>query len=81
MLTALDCQTSDYSPCSFIIFGALYQRASAYLAFVEQQVAKGLDACVMLPPRPTLAVDIPIAVLRVLGFITIVLSFFLLRSS
>lgn len=54
MLAALNCQTPDHPPCSFMIFGALHQRADSYLDFVEQQLALGLDAFVMLPPRPPL---------------------------
>ena len=52
MLAALNCETPDHPPCSFMIFGALLKRASSYLDFVQQQVDLGLDACVMLPPRP-----------------------------
>lgn len=54
MLAALDCQTPDHPPCSFMIFGALHQRADSYLDFVEHKLALGLDAFVMLPPRPPL---------------------------
>jgi hypothetical protein len=35
-----------------MIFGALHQRADSYFDFVERQLAVGLDAFVMLPPRP-----------------------------
>ncbi len=52
MLAALSCQTPDYPPCSFMIFGALHQRADAYLDFVARELELGLDAFVMLPPRP-----------------------------
>jgi len=52
MLAALNCQTPDVPPCSFMIFGALHQRADSYLDFIERQLALGLDAFVMLPPRP-----------------------------
>lgn len=52
MLAALNCQTPDYPPCSFMIFGALHQKSSSYLDFITQQLALGLDAFVMLPPRP-----------------------------
>ncbi len=54
MLAALNCQTPDHPPCSFMIFGALHQRANSYLDFIERQLALGLDAFVMLPPRPPL---------------------------
>ncbi len=54
MLAALNCQTPDHPPCSFMIFGALHQRADSYLDFIERQLALGLDAFVMLPPRPPL---------------------------
>lgn len=57
MLAALDCRTPDYPPCSFMIFGALHRGASAYLEFIEQQLAMGLDACVMLPPRPPVVIN------------------------
>ena len=52
MLAALSCQTPDHPPCSFMIFGALHQRADTYLDFVERELDLGLDAFVMLPPRP-----------------------------
>lgn len=52
MLAALNRQVTDHSPCSFMLFGALLQNAQSYLDFVERQVAMGLDAAVMLPPRP-----------------------------
>ncbi len=52
MLAALSCQTPDHPPCSFMIFGALHQRAESYLDFVAAQLALGLDAFVELPPRP-----------------------------
>lgn len=52
MLAALNCQTPDHPPCSFMIFGALLQRAGSYLDFIRQQLAMGLDAAVMIPPRP-----------------------------
>ena len=52
MLAALNCQTPDHPPCSFMIYGALHQKSSSYLDFITQQLALGLDAFVMLPPRP-----------------------------
>lgn len=52
MLAALSCQTLDHPPCSFMIFGALHQRADNYLDFIERELALGLDAFVMVPPRP-----------------------------
>jgi hypothetical protein len=35
-----------------MIFGALHQQSKDYLDFVSRQLALGLDATVMLPPRP-----------------------------
>jgi len=52
MLAALNCHTPDHPPCSFMIFGALLKRADSYLDFIQQQLDLGLDATVMLPPRP-----------------------------
>ena len=52
MLAALSCQTPDHPPCSFMIFGALHQRSESYLDFVVRELELGLDAFVMLPPRP-----------------------------
>lgn len=52
MLSALNCQTPDHPPCSFMIFGALHQRSDSYLDFIGRQLALGLDAFVMVPPRP-----------------------------
>jgi len=57
MLAALNCQTPDHPPCSFMIFGALHQRADSYLDFIERQLALGLDTFVMLPPRPPLVLN------------------------
>ena len=52
MLAALNCQVADHPPCSFMIFGALLQSSDSYLHFITQQLTLGLDAFVMLPPRP-----------------------------
>jgi len=52
MLAALNCQTPDYPPCSFMIFGALHQKSESYLDFIKSQLALGLDPFVMIPPRP-----------------------------
>ncbi len=52
MLAALNCQTPDHPPCSFMIFGALHQQANSYLDFIDDQLALGLDPFVMIPPRP-----------------------------
>lgn len=52
MLAALNCETPDHPPCSFMIFGALHQNAASYLDFLERQLDLGLDAFVELPPRP-----------------------------
>ncbi len=52
MLAALNSQVADHPPCSFMIFGALLQSSDSYLNFLERQLELGLDACVMLPPRP-----------------------------
>ena len=57
MLAALNCQSPDNPPCSFMIFGALHQSARSYLNFVDRQLALGLDACVMLPPRPPVVIN------------------------
>jgi hypothetical protein len=52
MLAALNCQAPDYPPCSFMIFGALLHKSDSYLDFVARQLDLGLDATVILPPRP-----------------------------
>jgi len=51
MLAALNCQSPDHPPCSFMIFGALLQKSDSYLEFIQQQLELGLDAAVMIPPR------------------------------
>lgn len=51
LLAALNCETPDHPPCSFMIFGALHQRSQNYLKFIEQQLEMGLDAFVELPAR------------------------------
>lgn len=57
MLTALDGETPDYPPCSFMLFGALLQKSSSYLDFIAKQQALGLDPYVMLPARPPVVVN------------------------
>ena len=54
MLAALNCETPDHPPCSFMIFGALHQNSVSYLEFLENQLDLGLDTFVELPPRPPL---------------------------
>lgn len=52
MLAALNCETPDHPPCSFMLFGALHQSSASYLEFIKHQLNVGLDAFVELPPRP-----------------------------
>ena len=52
MLAAINCEVADHPPCSFMIFGALLQQSASYLDFIARQLTLGLDAFVMLPPRP-----------------------------
>ena len=52
VLAALNCETPDHPPCSFMIFGALLNQSATYLDFVQKQMDLGLDATVMLPSRP-----------------------------
>jgi hypothetical protein len=52
ILAAINCQTPDIPPCSFMIFGALHQSADSYLDFIKAQLKLGLDPFIMLPPRP-----------------------------
>ncbi len=52
MLAALNCQQPVHTPCSFMLFKGLQTGCKDYLDFIERQVAMGLDAYVMLPPRP-----------------------------
>ncbi len=52
MLAALNCETLDHPPCSFMLFGALHQSSASYLEFIKHQLNLGLDAFVELPPRP-----------------------------
>ncbi len=52
LLAALNCETPDHSPCSFMIFGALHQGSASYLDFIKRQLDLGLDAFVELPVRP-----------------------------
>ena len=57
MLAALNCQTPDHPPCSFMIFGALLQQSDTYLDFIQHQLELGLDPAVMIPPRPPVVVN------------------------
>lgn len=52
MTAALERRAPDHPPCSFMLFGALLRNSGSYSEFVKRQLDMGLDACVMLPPRP-----------------------------
>ncbi len=51
MLLALDRQSPDHTPCSFMLFGGLWLVSSSYLSFVQGLLDLGLDAYVQIPPR------------------------------
>ncbi len=51
MLSALDRQPPDHTPCSFMLFGGLWSGSANYLAFIQGQLDLGLDAYVQIPPR------------------------------
>ena len=57
MLAAFDRRTTDYIPCSFMLWGGLHRGCRDYGAFIERQVAYGLDAVVELPTRPPRVVN------------------------
>jgi len=57
LLAALGCRGPDHVPCSFMLYGGLKDRCATYAAFVEAQLAMGLDAVVELPPRPPVVVN------------------------
>jgi len=58
MLASLNREEPDYTPCSFMLYGALKSRCTDYTEFIERQVNMGLDTCVELPPRsPTVIND------------------------
>jgi uroporphyrinogen-III decarboxylase len=57
MLAALERREPDYTPCSFMLFGALKSHCHNYAEFIERQIALGLDAFVELPPRPPAVED------------------------
>jgi hypothetical protein len=46
MLSALECGTVDYVPCSFMIFYNLYQKCKTEQEYVEEQLKLGMDAFV-----------------------------------
>ncbi len=57
MLAALNCQTPEHPPCSFMIFGGLLQQSSSYYEFISRQVKMGLDPYVMVPTRTPVVVN------------------------
>jgi uroporphyrinogen-III decarboxylase len=57
MLAALNHQAADHTPCSFMLYKGLQITSRDYADFVERQIEMGLDAYVMLPPRPPVVVN------------------------
>lgn len=57
METALNCQSPDYVPCSFMLFNALKSRSRDYFDFIQNQIALGLDTYVQIPVRPPIVVN------------------------
>jgi uroporphyrinogen-III decarboxylase len=51
MLSALQCQSIDHIPCSFMLFKGLWVNSSSYLEFIQKQIDMGLDTFVQIPPR------------------------------
>ena len=52
MLAALDCREPDYVPCCFSAFQILRQKCADERAFVDRQLAMGLDVVVEVPSPP-----------------------------
>lgn len=57
MLTALNCEEPDRTPCSFMMYKGLHASSPDYATFIERQVEMGLDAYVMIPSRPPVVVN------------------------
>jgi hypothetical protein len=57
MLAALNCQTPEKAPCSFMLFNGLKAGSRDYLDFIQRQLDLGLDAFVQIPPRPPVVVN------------------------
>jgi uroporphyrinogen-III decarboxylase len=54
MLAALNREETDYTPCSFMLYGALKGRCKNYSEFLDRQIDLGLDTVMELPIRPPL---------------------------
>lgn len=57
MLAAIDCKAGEFPPCSFMLYKGLQIASKNYLDFIKKQLALGLDAYVMIPPRPPVVVN------------------------
>ncbi len=57
MLAAIECLEPDHVPCSFMLYKALLTSSPDYRTFIERELEMGLDAFVMLPPRPPIVVN------------------------
>ena len=57
MRAALDCQTPDHAPCSFMMYKGLKTRCADYRAFIQAQLDLRLDTVVELPIRPPMVVN------------------------
>jgi hypothetical protein len=57
MLSVLDLQIPDHTPCSFMMYKGLKNRCFDNRDFIEAQLRMGLDTVVELPPRPRVVVN------------------------
>lgn len=57
LLAAIDCKADIYPPCSFMLYKGLQINSQDYADFIERQLRLGLDAYVMIPPRPPTVVN------------------------
>jgi uroporphyrinogen-III decarboxylase len=52
LLAAMSHGDVDHVPCSFMLYGGLWQGSASYLDFIQRQLDLGLDTYVQIPPRP-----------------------------
>jgi hypothetical protein len=57
MLAALNCEESEYPPCSFMLYKGLQITSKHYADYIERQIDIGLDPYVMIPPRQPVVVN------------------------
>lgn len=57
MMSAINRNDINYTPCSFMLFKGLLEKSSDYIDFLSKQLDMGLDPYAMIPPRSPVTIN------------------------